>query len=219
MDRGRVLLGGVRNTISFANLDDSGGGNLTTAGATVNEPSFPVLLQAPSGAGAPLISGGTKPGSTLSCSQGAWAPDALESFDYLAPQSFSYAWSENGAPITGAASSQITAGSPGSYSCQVTASNYAGSTVQSSAAFTVSPLPLPPLQVTKATVDDQQITLTTPSPSVCTASTGKLAATFSSTKIVKSKARHLKFSKVEFYVDKGVKHTRHKLERTQHPGA
>jgi DNA-binding beta-propeller fold protein YncE len=66
--------------------------------------------------------------------------------------------------------------------------------------------------VTRATVDDQQITLT--SPSTCTASTGKLTATLNSTKIANSKAAKLKFSKVAFYVDKGVQHKRHKTVRT-----
>jgi hypothetical protein len=57
--------------ISFASRDGSGGGDLTTTGATSNRPVFPILLQAPSGVGVPLVSGATVAGATLSCSQGA----------------------------------------------------------------------------------------------------------------------------------------------------
>jgi hypothetical protein len=97
-----------------------------------------VLLNAPSGTGAPIISGGTTVGSALLCSQGAWAPELLAALDYLAPQGFAYSWSENGTPIAGASTSSITASTPGSYSCTVTASNQAGSTAQSSAAVTIA---------------------------------------------------------------------------------
>jgi hypothetical protein len=95
-------------------------------------------------------------GATLSCSQGAWAPDLLSEFDYLAPQSFAYGWSENGTQLAAASSSSITASSPGSYTCQVSASNQGGSTAQSSAAVTIAalapaPAPAPPLIVTPPT--------------------------------------------------------------------
>jgi len=129
--------------ISFANLDGSGGGNLTTTGATPSLPGWPSLLEPPSGTGAPVISGGSTASSTLSCSEGAWAPDLVESFLYRAPRSFSYSWSLNGTPIGGATSSTITGSSAGSYACQVTATNQAGSATQGSAAFTVSPPPPP----------------------------------------------------------------------------
>jgi DNA-binding beta-propeller fold protein YncE len=137
------------NKISFANVNGSGGGDLATGSVTLSGSVFPVLLQVPGGAGVPVVSGATGVGSSLSCSQGAWAPDLLSSFDYRAPQSFAYGWSENGTPIAGATSSSTTAGSPGSYTCQVTAANRTGSAAQSSTAFTVSspsqPAPAPPL--------------------------------------------------------------------------
>ena len=132
------------NRISFANLNGSGGGDLSTGLATLSGSVFPVLLQVPGGAGVPVVSGATVVGAPLSCSQGTWAPDLLSSFDYRAPQSFAYGWSENGTPIAGATSNSITAGSPGSYTCQVTAANLTGSAAQSSAEFTVSAAPQPP---------------------------------------------------------------------------
>jgi hypothetical protein len=131
--------GSITVAVSFANLNGSGGGNLTTTGATPSIPGWPSLLEPPSGTGAPVISGGSAASSTLSCSEGTWAPDLVESFLYRAPHSFADSWSRNGRPIIGAASSTITASSVGSYACQVTATNQAGSTTQASAAHTVSP--------------------------------------------------------------------------------
>jgi DNA-binding beta-propeller fold protein YncE len=132
------------NKISFANVNGSGGGDLATGLVTLSGSVFPVLLQVPAGAGVPVVSGATGVGASLLCSQGAWAPDLLSSFDYRAPQSFAYGWSENGTPIAGATSSSITAGSPGSYTCQVTAANRTGSAAQSSTAFTISAASPPP---------------------------------------------------------------------------
>ena len=134
----------LANTISYTNLDGSGGGDLPTAGATLNHSVFPILLQAPRGAGVPVVSGGAVVGATLSCTQGTWVPDLPASFDYRAAQSFRYGWSKGGTPIVGATSNLITASSPGSYTCQVTASNQTGSTAQSSTAFTVAAATSPP---------------------------------------------------------------------------
>jgi hypothetical protein len=129
--------------ISFAHLDGSGGTDLATLTATVDTPGFPALLKAPSGAGAPLVSGGSAPGSELSCSPGSWAPDVPASFFYRAPQSFAYSWSRNGETIDGASASSLTAGVAGDYRCTVSATNQAGSAAQTSAAHsvpTVAPL-------------------------------------------------------------------------------
>ena len=125
-------------TMSYANLDGSGGGDITTSAAS-GHPKYALLVQPPAGLGAPAITGGSTAGSRLSCSPGRWASDLGEAFLYRAPQSIAYAWSRNGIPIR-AASSSITASSPGSYACSVTAGNYAGTTSQTSAAFVVSRL-------------------------------------------------------------------------------
>ncbi len=197
------------STIAFANADGSGGGGvLPTSGATQDFPDFPVLLKIPSGTHAPAVSGGSAQGSVLSCSRGDWAPDLLGSFLYQVPQSYSYSWTRNGTPISGATSSSITANSAGGYTCSVTAHNLAGTATQTSPGFTVSPPP----HVTRTSVGNQQITLTMPSPSVCTAKTSKLAVRLTSTK--KSKGTKLKFSKSAFYIDRGVKHKHHKHGKT-----
>jgi DNA-binding beta-propeller fold protein YncE len=124
------------NSIAYAALDESGGGALNSFGAPVDHPKYPSVLESPSGAGAPVVAGGSTTGSRLSCSPGAWSPDLPESFLYRAPQSVAYSWSKDGAPID-RSSRSIVPSSPGSYVCNVTASNYAGSGTQSSAAVAV----------------------------------------------------------------------------------
>ena len=79
----------VGNTISFARLDGTGGGQLNLSGATTPPGAlYAALLEVPSGAGAPVITGGSAAGSTLACSQGQWAGDLLGSLLYRVPQSF-----------------------------------------------------------------------------------------------------------------------------------
>ena len=124
--------------IGFAKLDGSGGDNLNIAPLTPATSGFPSLLEVPANIAAPAVSGGSAQGSTLACSRGAWAADLLGSHLYQRPRSFAYSWTLNGSPVTGAVSSSITAASPGSYVCQVTAVNQAGSTQNSSAAHVVA---------------------------------------------------------------------------------
>jgi hypothetical protein len=118
--------------ISYANLNGSGGADLDTSGATVIHPGFPTLLEAPSPMAPPKASGGSKPGSALTCTPGTWAPDLIESFLYRAPQSASLQWLKDGQPIAGATSTTLKAGAVGNYTCQSTATNHAGSTSQTS---------------------------------------------------------------------------------------
>jgi len=124
------------NVISYANLDGSGGGNLPTPGATLVGPELPALLEAPAGSRAPAIKGNFKPGSNLRCGHEAWA-DPVSSLDYRAPQSFSYGWQRNGKPLVGATSSSLKVRSLADFSCQVTARNLAGSSVQTSGSYGV----------------------------------------------------------------------------------
>jgi hypothetical protein len=132
--------------ISEANLDGTGDGKdlytqASPGGAAVDGPDFPALLEAPSGTGAPQL---TSSGSTLSCDQGTWASDPVGAQLYEDPQNYAYAWTRNGSPVPGATQDTFTASSPGTYACQAIASNFAGSTAQTSTTtFTVPKPPLP----------------------------------------------------------------------------
>jgi hypothetical protein len=132
------------NQISYADLGGGGGGDLTTPGATLSGSRSPVLLKAPSGAGAPVITGGSSAGSVLACSQDSWAPDLLASWLYRAPRRLAYSWTRNGAAIPGASGNTHTPSAGGDYSCTVTASNPAGNTSQTSAPHSVSAPPSAP---------------------------------------------------------------------------
>jgi len=102
--------------------------------------SYPALLERPAPAGAPSITGGSTPGSVLGCSTGTWGPDQPGAHFYRVPQSFTYQWLLNGSPIGGATSSTFAAASTGTYSCAVTAANFAGSGgTQTSGSFSVQP--------------------------------------------------------------------------------
>lgn len=124
----------VAGAIRVGNLDGSGkaqnlGPNYTSEGTGLH---WLALLRAPLAKGAPAISGRARVGSTLTCSQGGWAGDLVGGFLYRAPRSFSYQWLRAGKIIESATRSNYTPTHPGSYSCQVTASNHAGSSAQTS---------------------------------------------------------------------------------------
>jgi DNA-binding beta-propeller fold protein YncE len=114
------------DSIGYASLGGGPSGLVDTTGATVNGPAFPVVLERPHFNEFPAVLGAHKPGSTLTCSQGKWYADRAESFLALAPQTFSYQWFRNGKAEAGATSPSFTANKVGTYSCVVTAANYAG---------------------------------------------------------------------------------------------
>ena len=90
------------------------------------------------GTGLPTVSGGSAPGSTLSCTAGSWAPDLLSGFLFRSPSSIGYQWSRGGADIPGATANTVTATDPGDYRCRAIATNLAGSVSQTSSPLTVS---------------------------------------------------------------------------------
>jgi hypothetical protein len=136
---GRIYWGNLGDdSISYANLDGSGGGGqLNISGAMSYDPRFLALLRTPRGVGAPQITGGSRVGSVLSCSQGGWAPDLLGSFFYRAPRSLAYQWTRGDSKIAGAAAGIFKPKRGGSYACRVTATNEAGSASQTSASLKV----------------------------------------------------------------------------------
>jgi carbon monoxide dehydrogenase subunit G len=114
------------DSIGYAGLGGGPSGLVDTTGATVDGPAFPFVLEKPHNSEFPAVLGAHKPGSTLTCSQGKWYADRGESFLALAPQTYSYQWFRNGKAEAGATSQSFTANKVGTYSCVVTAANYAG---------------------------------------------------------------------------------------------
>jgi hypothetical protein len=64
------------------------------------------------------------------------------------------------------------------------------------------------------TIGNQRITLVTPPLPACIVKTEKLAVKLTSIELPKSKATKLTFSRVAFYIDKGVKHVHHTTVHT-----
>jgi hypothetical protein len=174
------------NSISSASLHTQGEGqDLDTSGTTVNGPNLPALLEAPAGVGAPQVSGGSEPGSTLSCPTGAWAGDIIESLLYRAPHEFAYQWSLDGQDLSGAQANSITAIGVGKYRCRVTARNAAGATDQTSEPHAVSQ-PSPKTKLTKK--PKRKIKTKKKSAKVKVSFTSKAGATFKC-KLDKAKLR------------------------------
>jgi DNA-binding beta-propeller fold protein YncE len=119
------------NGLGFASLSGGGGGNISPT-APFDGPQDVLVLKSPTGTGAPTITRSSP--AALSCSQGSWTADFAGSFVYQAPHSINYQWALNGAAISGATASTLTATTPGSYACTVTATNQAGSASQTSGA-------------------------------------------------------------------------------------
>jgi len=124
-------------SVSYAALNGSGGADLNTAGAPLGIPAFPALLKAPSPLSAPNVSGKAKPGSTLTCNPGTWAPDQRGANLTRAPQTTSVQWLKDGQAVTGATAPTFKVAKAGAYSCQSIAANHAGSTAQASNAVAV----------------------------------------------------------------------------------
>lgn len=132
------------NAFGFVGTDGSNPGGISVATTPVYEPQDPIIIKSPAGTGAPAVTKDATNPALLACSTGSWAPDYAGSFVYQAPRSYGYQWSLNGAAISGATSSTLTATAPGSYTCTVTATNQSGSASQTSGAFAVAAPPAPP---------------------------------------------------------------------------
>jgi hypothetical protein len=117
-------------TVSICFALDAGGRVLV--GKADTPPPAPT---APVNTTAPAISGSATPGQTLSCSQGTWSGTE--------PIAYAYAWTRDGAPVTGAAGSTtyaVGAADEGkAIACTVTASNSVDATSATSAAVSVPP--------------------------------------------------------------------------------
>jgi hypothetical protein len=128
---GKLYWGDFQNqTIWVGNANGTG----TPQSLFTNEPSawFVALLRAPTGTGAPQVTGSGTPGAPLSCSQGSWAADVPNTLFYRAPSTFAYQWFVNGAIIPSATAATYTPAAAGRFTCRVTAANQAGTTSQTS---------------------------------------------------------------------------------------
>jgi hypothetical protein len=125
---GKLYFGNISaNRLSSAALDGSGGADVATPGDLLKTPFAVALLQDPKNTEPPAITGAGAVGSTLTCSQGAWAPDVAAASLFRAPQTFSYAWQRNGSFIARENAGTLTTSQAGEYVCLVKATNYAGS--------------------------------------------------------------------------------------------
>jgi hypothetical protein len=97
-------------------------GNLTAAAMGTAITAGLAQFNAPVNTTAPVASGTGTVGQTLSCTNGAWS---------YTPTTYTYQWLRSGAQIAGANAATyvlVAADSTKSISCQVTATNAAGST-------------------------------------------------------------------------------------------
>ncbi|HYH58953.1 MAG TPA: choice-of-anchor D domain-containing protein [Thermoleophilaceae bacterium] len=107
----------------------AGGGTVTTLTSTADTVAGIAVLRRPLNTVAPLVSPTEGPsGTVLDCSQGTWSIGVPGAFLYRAPRTFGYRWFRNGTEIAGATAATYTAPSPGTYTCEVTGTNQAGST-------------------------------------------------------------------------------------------
>lgn len=81
-----------------------------------------------------------------------------------------------------------------------------------------TPITIPPkpttTRTTTATLGDRRIALVIPSASACTAKSKSLTIRLSSSAIPHSKAAKLRFVSASLFVDRGVKHVRHRIKRS-----
>jgi hypothetical protein len=118
---------------------DGGEGKPFTIGYPYAEPAFPILIAEPETEAAPTVTGERQVGSTLDCSVG-WQPDLVESFYYRMPETTSYEWTRDGAPLA-ATGAELVPTEPGDYACAVTGTNVAGATHATAAAVEVAAAP------------------------------------------------------------------------------
>jgi hypothetical protein len=129
------------NVIAYADLTGAGnGGLLTTAPAGTYSPDGTTILKAPEEVLAPSITGFARVGNELTCGDATWAADAVGSSLYRMPKTTDFGqWTLNGTPIAGATAATYTPTEAGDYRCTRTATNFAGTTVATSAPVTVLP--------------------------------------------------------------------------------
>lgn len=121
------------NRISFTAVTGTGGADLKTIGATVDNPRYVAVLEVPRPAAVPpMLSGDSLQGARLSCTTGAWRGDDPPAQLYRAPHAFSYDWLRNGKKVARTRRPHYVASVAGNYRCLARATNAAGTGTQRS---------------------------------------------------------------------------------------
>lgn len=113
------------NTLDKINRATLQGTNPTTLFTVQDGANFPSILQPPFGTQDPVIYGSQRVGALLTCTTGKWATDDFRAFLFRAPTTFSYRWFVDGTVVSTA--NFLVPSDPGLYTCEVTATNAAGS--------------------------------------------------------------------------------------------
>ena len=130
------------STVMEANVDGSGDGHTLYTQPGAAQVAFGAIMDSPTPQGAPAIAASSSlTPASLSCSAGSWGADLVGEQLYRAPATLAYQWFVNGNLIGGATSPNFAATGPGSYTCAVVATNYAGSAGQTSAPVAIASPP------------------------------------------------------------------------------
>ncbi len=113
------------DSVMWKSLDDSGSGRLIEAD-TAGEAGGMVIIRAPEAVDAPGIAGGDQVGTTLTCSEPEWRPDAPEARFFMAPSETSFAWYRDGDLIPGEVGGSLLASEDGAYTCRASGTNPGG---------------------------------------------------------------------------------------------
>lgn len=118
------------DSLAWASITGGGfGGELHLGGAPTAEPNQPILLERPLSRRRPVIRGGSRPGSILRCAPGHWLGDLRASLLYRAPQRLTFRWTRGSRGDAVGRGRYLRASRPGTYRCEVTGRNAAGSSV------------------------------------------------------------------------------------------
>ena len=130
-----ITTGNVGNVITCTVTASNATGSASQVSNGITVTAVPA---SPSNTVAPVISGGTTVGQTLTCTTGTWTGDA--------PITYAYQWLRDGMIVTGSSASRvIIAGDVGAVlTCRVTATNGAGSADQVSNGITAVAAPTVP---------------------------------------------------------------------------
>lgn len=175
-----VAIGGATNPTYTTQITDDIGKQVTCQVTATNffgtsSPATPTSnsvtsSSAPVNTALPSISGSSAVGSPLTCSPGSWA-----AFPVINPSvGYAYQWLRNGLAIGGATNSIYTTQSPTDIGqtirCEVTATNFIGSSVPATSSNSVIPTSVPVISVAPS-ITPPTIVAGSPTPLSCSTGT------------------------------------------------